>query len=49
MDRLTVEQVFYLLEKQEQTNRLLQAEIDRLKQRLAQYEPEIQSEGKQGE
>jgi hypothetical protein len=49
MDRLTVEQVFDLLEKQEQTNRRLQAEIDRLKQRLAQYEPEVQSEGKQGD
>lgn len=46
MERLTVEQLFDLLEKQEQTIRRLQAEIDRLKQRLAQYEPEIQSEGK---
>jgi transposase len=42
--RLTVEQLFDLLEQQEQTIRRLQAEIDRLKQRLAQYEPEIQSE-----
>ena len=42
--RLTVEQLFDLLEQQEQTIRRLQAEIDNLKQRLAQYEPEIQSE-----
>jgi hypothetical protein len=48
-ERLTVEQVFDLLEKQEQTIHRLQAEIDRVKQRLAQYEPEIQSEGKQGD
>ena len=42
--RLTVEQLLDLLEKQQQTIRRLQAEIDRLKQRWAQYEPEIQSE-----
>jgi hypothetical protein len=46
--RLTVEQLFDLLEKEEQTIRRLRAEIDRLKQRLAQYEPEIQSEGHGG-
>lgn len=42
--RLTVEQLFDLLEKREQTIRRLQADVDRLQQRLAQYEPEIQSE-----
>ena len=44
MERLTVEQLFDLLEKQEKTIRRLEAEVDRLKQRLAQYEPEIQNE-----
>jgi hypothetical protein len=47
--RLTVDQVFDLFEKEEQTNRRLRAEIDRLKQWLAQYEPEIESEGKRGD
>ena len=41
---LEVEQPLDLLEKREQTIRRLTAEVDRLKQRLAQYEPEIQNE-----
>jgi len=41
---LEVEQLLDLLEKREQTIRRLTAEVDRLKQRLAQYEPEIQNE-----
>ena len=46
---LGVEQLFDLLEKREQTIRRLTAEVDRLKQRLAQYEPEIQNEAKRRE
>lgn len=42
--QLTPEQLLELLEKQEQIIRRLQAELDRVKQRLAQYEPEIQQE-----
>jgi hypothetical protein len=41
---MSVEQLLDLLEKQERTIRRLQGEVERLKQRLAQYEPEIQSE-----
>ena len=44
--RLGGEQLLDLLDKQEQTIRRLTAEVDRLKQRLAQYEPEIQNEPK---
>ena len=40
------EQLLDVLEKQEQTIRRLTAGVDRLKQRLSQYEPEIQNEGK---
>lgn len=43
---LGVEQLLDLLEKQEQTIRRLRAEVERLKQRLAHYEPEIQHEAK---
>lgn len=46
--QLTAEQLLELLEKREETIRRLQAELDRLKQRLAQYEPEVQSETKSG-
>lgn len=44
MGRVTGEQLLDLLEKQEQINRRLAAELERLKQRLAQYEPQVQSE-----
>jgi uncharacterized coiled-coil protein SlyX len=40
--QLTAEQLLDLLEQQDKTIRRLQAELDRLKQRLAQYEPESQ-------
>ena len=46
---LTAEQLLDLLDQQEKSIHRLQAEVDRLKQRLAQYEPEIQSEGKQAD
>jgi len=42
--RLSVEALLDLLDKQEQTIGRLTAEIQRLKQRLAQYEPEVQRE-----
>jgi transposase len=42
--RLSPEQLLDLLERQEHLTQRLQAEIDRLKQRLAQYEPTIQQE-----
>lgn len=42
--RLTIDQLFELLEKQEQINRRLRTEIERLKQRLAQYESEVEKE-----
>jgi transposase len=42
--RLSVEQLLDLLEAQEHTIRRLTAEIERLKQRLAPYEPEIRQE-----
>src|SRR5258707_15352032 len=42
--RLSVEQLLDLLEAQEHTIRRLTAEIQRLKQRLAPYEPEIRHE-----
>ena len=42
--RLSIEQVLDLLEAQEHTIRRLTAEIHRLKQRLAPYEPEIRHE-----
>jgi hypothetical protein len=43
---MNVEQLLDLLEKQQKTIRRLEAEIVRLTQRLAQYEPEIRSEQK---
>ena len=42
--RLSVDQLLDLLEEQQRTIRRLQAELDRVKARLAQYEPEIQRE-----
>jgi uncharacterized coiled-coil protein SlyX len=42
--RLTVDQLLDLLEEQERRMRRLQAELDRVKARLSQYEPEIERE-----
>jgi len=42
--RLGVDGLLDLIEQQERTIRRLQAELDRIKKRLAQYEPEIQRE-----
>src|SRR2546425_8426744 len=42
--RLSVEALLDLLDKQEQAIVRLTAEVQRLKQRLAQYEPEVQRE-----
>jgi transposase len=42
--RLSVEQLLDRLEKQQRTIQRLTAEVERLKQRLAQYEPEIRHE-----
>jgi transposase len=42
--RLPVEQLLDLLERQERLIQHLHAEVERLKQRLAQYEPEVPSE-----
>jgi uncharacterized coiled-coil protein SlyX len=42
--RLTIDQLFDLLEEQHRTIRRLQAELERVKKRLAQYEPDIQRE-----
>ena len=42
--RLSIEQLLDLLDKQQRTIKRLEAEIDRLKQRLGQYEPEVLSE-----
>jgi transposase len=42
--RLPVEQLLDLLERQERLIQHLYAEVERLKQRLAQYEPEVRSE-----
>ena len=42
--RLSIEQLLDAFEKQQQTIKRLTAEVDRLKQRLAQYEPEVLSE-----
>src|SRR4051794_183687 len=42
--RLTAEQLLEMLERQERLMQRLYAEIDRLKQRLAQYEPDARAE-----
>jgi transposase len=42
--RLSVEQLLDLLDKQEQLIQRLQADVERLKRRLAQYEPEVTRE-----
>ena len=42
--RLSVDQLLDLVEEQQRTIRRLQAELVRVKARLAQYEPEIQRE-----
>jgi uncharacterized coiled-coil protein SlyX len=42
--RLSVEALLDLLDQQEQTIQRLTAEVQRLRQRLAQYEPEVQRE-----
>jgi transposase len=42
--RLSAEQLLELLERQERLNQRLHTEVERLKQRLAQYEPQIRSE-----
>jgi transposase len=42
--RLSAEALLDLLEQQEQAIRRLRAEVQRLRQRLAQYEPEVQRE-----
>src|SRR5205823_244667 len=42
--RLPVEQLLDLLQRQERLIQRLHAEVQRLKQRLAQYEPEVQQE-----
>jgi uncharacterized coiled-coil protein SlyX len=42
--RLSIEQLLDLLDKQQRTIKRLEAEIDRLKQRLGQYEPEVLGE-----
>jgi uncharacterized coiled-coil protein SlyX len=42
--RLSVDQLLDLLDEQQRTIRRLRAELDRIKSRLAQYEPEIQRE-----
>lgn len=42
--RLSVDQLLNMLEEQQRTIRRLQAELVRIKTRLAQYEPEIQRE-----
>src|SRR5947209_1014892 len=42
--RLPAERLLELLERQERLLQRLHAEVERLKQRLAQYEPDIQQE-----
>src|SRR5262245_22586753 len=42
--RLPVEQLLDLLERQERLIQCLHAEVERLKQRLAQYEPNVRQE-----
>ncbi len=42
--RLTLEQLLDLVERQAETTRRLEAEVARLRKRLAQYEPEIERE-----
>src|SRR5436309_9859979 len=42
--RLPAERLLELLERQERLLQRLHAEVERLKQRLAQYEPDIQPE-----
>ena len=42
--RLSVDRLLEIIEKQQRTIKALKVEIDRLKQRLTQYEPEIDRE-----
>jgi hypothetical protein len=44
--RVSVEQLFDAIDKGDRTVKRLQAEVDRLRQRLAQYEPEVLQEGR---
>jgi uncharacterized coiled-coil protein SlyX len=47
--RLTVEQLLEVVEQQQQTIQRLQADVRRLTERLAQYEPEVRGETTSGE
>ncbi|MGA2031801.1 MAG: transposase [Thermoguttaceae bacterium] len=44
--RLSADQLFDAIDRLQQTVKQLQAEVDRLTQRLAQYEPEVLQEGR---
>ncbi len=43
--QLSIEQLLEIIEKQQQTIQRLEATVERLTQRLAQYEPEVRREG----
>ena len=46
--RVTVEQLLDVVERQEQLIKRLLGEVSRLRERLAQYEPEVAREGSPG-